>query len=423
MTDGGDDTAGGGSGARPGGDPGPDSGQPPVDGAFVRRVARELVAIESVNPSLDPSGSGEAEVAEYTAEVLDGLGLEVERHEPVEGRVSVTGRLPGSGGGRSLMLNAHYDTVAVEGMEAPFAAEVREGRLHGRGAYDMKGSLAACLGALRALCDADVELAGDVWVAAVADEEHASLGTRDLLERMRPDGAVVTEPTDLRLCVAHKGFLWAAVETEGRAAHGSRPDVGEDANLRMGRVLGALADLEDELRSRPEHPLLGRPSLHVGTLRGGSGISTYAAGCRAGVERRTLPGETVEEAAAELAEALARAEEAHGVAARLRRILAREPFETSADAPLARTAAGALEAEGLDPSPAGEGPWTDAALLAAAGVDTVVVGPSGRGAHAAEEWVELESLETLARALVRTATDYCGPSRPPPPDTSGRTGS
>src|SRR5205823_288836 len=137
-----------------------------------------------------------------------------------------------------------------EGMRNPHRPRVEAGRLYGRGAYDMKGSLAACLAAVRALAQGGPRLAGDLYLAAVADEEVASIGTSETLRRFRPDAAIVTEPTELELCIAHKGFVWIEVEWEGRAAHGSRFDLGRDANLAMGRFLSALGDLEAELRAR-----------------------------------------------------------------------------------------------------------------------------------------------------------------------------
>ena len=263
-----------------------------VDTASITDTLRTLVRINSINPSLEPGGPGEAEIAAFVAARLEALGLAVAVHEPVAGRPSVVGRLAGRGGGRSLMLNAHTDTVGVSGMAAPFSAEIRDGRLHGRGAYDMKGSLAACIGAVEALVRSGVRLQGDVLVAAVADEEHASLGTYDIARRYPVDGAIVTEPTALDLCVAHKGFAWIEVVTRGRAAHGSRPELGVDANVRMGRVLAGIERLASELETREPHALLGHGSVHAATLAGGSGLSTYAAECHLGIERRTLPGDT-----------------------------------------------------------------------------------------------------------------------------------
>lgn len=383
---------------------------PRPDPDFVLRTAIELVRIDSANPTLVPGAAGEVEAAAFVARSLEEAGLEVRLHEPEPGRPSVVGRLPGAGGGRSLMLNAHLDTVGVEGMEAPFSGAVREGRLHGRGAHDMKGALAACLGAARALAEGGVRLAGDLLVAAVADEEHASLGTSDLLGRHAPDGAIVTEPTGLAICLAHRGFTWVEVVTEGRAAHGSKPELGVDANLRVGRVLGRLERLERELRGRPGHPLLGAPSLHAATLSGGTGLSTYAARCRLGIERRTVPGETRERVEAEIRRILDElAEEDPEFRASMRVLLSRPPFETTREAPVVRAVARAVRgALGREPRYTGESPWMDAALLAEAGVDTVVIGPSGAGAHADQEWVETDSLSGLARVLVRAAIAYCG---------------
>ena len=386
-----------------------------VDRDFVRDTLAELVAIDSRNPTLVPGAPGEAPIAARVADILAALGLEVETVEPEPGRPSVIGRRRGVGGGRSLMLNGHLDTVGVEGMVRPFEPRFEDGRLHGRGAYDMKGSLAACMAAVKALADAEIALAGDLVVAAVADEEVASLGTSAVIERARTDGAIVTEPTELAVCLAHKGFAWIEIEVEGRAAHGSRPDLGVDANLAMARVLAEVAALERELAGRPAHPRVGRPSLHVGTLAGGTGWSTYAARAIAGIERRTIPGETAEGALAEIERRLAllRGDAAPGgdaplrVAARI--ALAREPFEADPDGPLAAALGrAAAETLGREPERIGVAYWMDAALLGAAGIETAVFGPAGAGAHEVEEWVDLASVEKTAEILARAAIAYCG---------------
>lgn len=380
-----------------------------IDREFLEQVAGDLVRIDSVNPTLSPGGSGEREIAAYTADLMDRLGLEVGEHEPVPGRISVTGRLRGTGGGRSLMLNAHYDTVGVDGMPDPFSGVIREGKLYGRGAYDMKGSLAACLGAVRALLAGGERLAGDVVVAAVADEEDASIGTRDLVEHVRVDGAIVTEPTALDLCVAHKGFVWMELTVRGRAAHGSKPELGVDANVRMARVLARIGALIDELAARPPHPLVGPPSMHIARIEGGSGLSTYAAESMAALERRTIPGEDEEQVLRELDAVLEAARrEDPLLRITLEHLLTREPFETSPETPLARAVLTALEAvRGRPAAIIGDTPWMDAAILAAHGVETVVCGPAGTGAHAAEEWVDLDSVEKLAAALAGAAREYC----------------
>lgn len=381
-----------------------------IDRDYCLSTLARLVQINSINPTLAPGAPGERAIAEYVAANLEGLGAEVVWHEPVPGRVSVTGRLRGTGGGRSLMLNGHYDTVEVEGMAEPFSGAIREGRLYGRGSFDMKGSVAACMAALKSLIDRKVSLAGDVVVAAVADEEYGSIGTADLASRIKVDGAIVTEPTALDICLAHKGYLWIEVETIGRAAHGSKVDQGIDANMRMGRFLAALDGLERELRRRPAHPLVGPPSLHAAMIQGGTGLSTYAASCKLQIERRTIPGETQAGAMAEiqaLLDGLRRDDPTFE--ARINCIFARDPFEVSPDAGIVRAlAASTRSVLGAEARMVGDTPWMDSALLAAAGVETVVFGPTGAGAHAAVEWVDVESVIRCAEVLADTAVAYCG---------------
>ncbi len=378
-------------------------------------VLADLVATNSVNPSLVDGAPGETAIARLTARHMQGAGLEVSQYEPEAGRPSVVGRLAGKGSGPALMLNAHYDTVGVEGMEAPFSPKIRGDRLYGRGAYDMKGALAACIEAARLLRSSGARLAGDILVAAVADEEYASLGTADLIERrargeLAFDAAIVTEPTSLDLCVAHRGFTWIEITTRGRAAHGSRYQDGVDANLRMGRVLHRLETLIEDLQSRPGHPLLGPPSMHAALLEGGSGISTYSPSCTLRIERRTVPPETREFVEGEISAMLEdlRAEDSSFEVA-WSTLFHREPFETTPEAPIASCVSRAARTVlGRAPEVIGDSPWMDSALTQAAGVDSIVIGPHGAGAHADVEWVDLESCARLAEILAETALDYCG---------------
>jgi acetylornithine deacetylase len=380
-----------------------------IDRDYLVAALTEFVQIDSVNPSLVPGGAGETRIAAAVADRLRGLGLAVQTLEETPGRPSVVGTLAGSGGGRSLMLNAHLDTVGVEGMAEPFRAAIRDGRLCGRGAYDMKGSLAACLAAVKALRDGAATLRGSLVLAAVADEEYASLGTAEAIRRVPVDAAIVTEPTELELCVAHKGFVWLEVETLGRAAHGSRFFEGIDANMRMGRLLGLLGSFEEELRTRPPHPLVGPPSLHAPLLRGGTELSTYSARCLLGIERRTVPGETEAGVVAEIAALLEQAGAADpSFTATLRPLLTRNAFEVAPEAPIVRTVqAAAARRLGRAPAFIGKPFWMDSAILADAGVETVILGPVGGGAHTAEEWVDLASLADLAAILAAAAADYC----------------
>lgn len=366
----------------------------------------DLVAIDSVNPALVPGAAGEAQIAAFVAAWLEARGLQVTVVDEPAGRPSVVAVARGSGGGASLMLNAHLDTVGVAGMARPHEPELRDGRLHGRGAYDMKGGLAAIM--LAGAAAAGAGLRGDVLVTAVADEEHASEGTQAVLRRFGADACVVTEPTHLRACVAHKGFVWAELETRGRAAHGSRPDLGADAIAGMGPVLAAIGALQERLDAAP-HPLLGPASLHASLISGGQELSSYPARCVLAVERRTLPGETAEEVRRELEELLALARDADPrLQTELRIGLAREPFEVDPGAHVVTTlrAAGAAVL-GDAPQVVGDHPWMDAALTAAAGIPTVVFGPAGAGAHAVEEYADVASVERCAAVLAETARRHC----------------
>jgi acetylornithine deacetylase len=374
-----------------------------IDTVRLTRLLADLVRHNSVNPDLVPGAPGEGAVAAFLCQYCRSAGLEAEVREVHPGRASVLARLRGRGERPALLLNGHLDTVGVDGMTIdPFEPVIREGRLYGRGAFDMKGGVAAMVEATLAAAAAGPP-PGDVLLAMVADEEYASRGTEAVLREVTAGAAVVTEPTGLDICVAHKGFAWFTVETGGRAAHGSRFDEGVDAIARMGRVLVALERLEREVYPRRRHPLLGRPSVHASLIAGGQGLSTYPDRCRLHVERRTLPAEGPEEVAAEVEGLLAelrRADPSFEVTWSLS--LFRPGLEIPAQAPLVRTlrrvAAAVL---GREPALVGASPWMDSALLAAAGIPTVIFGPAGSGAHAAEEWVDLASVAATAEVLAR----------------------
>jgi acetylornithine deacetylase len=345
-----------------------------------------LVAIDSVNPALVPGGAGEGQIARFVASWAERNGLAAEWLEATPGRPSVVVRKP-EARGRTLMLCAHLDTVGVEGMAEPHVPRLDGDRLHGRGAYDMKSGLATALLACR-------EAEGDVIVAAVADEEHASLGVQEVLASHTADAAIVTEPTELELIVAHTGFVWIEVEVEGRAAHGSRYGEGVDAIVKAGPILTGIGALDESLAAR-EHPLLGRGSVHASLIEGGAEMSSYPARCTIGLERRTLPGETAAGVEAEVA-ALA------GGAAQ-RTLLVREPFEVDRDAEIVRAVS---EAAG-GPRIAGAPYWADAAFIAAAGIPTVMYGASGTGAHAVEEWVSVDDSVAVTHTLIEVARRIC----------------
>jgi acetylornithine deacetylase len=362
----------------------------------IASLTARLVEIDSINPDLIPGGAGEGEIAAFVAEWLSAAGLEVELYEAAPGRPNVTGVARGSGGGKSLLLNAHMDTVGVAGMESPFAPAVRDGRLFGRGAGDMKGSLAASM--LVGAAAVREGFRGDVIVAAVADEEVGSVGTEALVRRTAADAAIVTEPTDEVVAIAHKGFVAFEVETAGFAAHGSRPDLGVDAIAAMGPVLSGIAAHDARLREGDGHPLLGTGSLHASVIEGGQEYSSYPAGCRLLGERRTIPGETLEHVRAELDTI------ADGTGASISVPFHRGPFETSADAAVVAALHRHLGHDDVGGVPF----WADSALLADAGIPTVLFGPVVGAIHGVDEWVDLASLERCHDAYLAVARDLCG---------------
>jgi acetylornithine deacetylase len=364
-------------------------------------LLRDLVAIDSVNPTLVPGARGEGDIARRLADEFRQLGLAVEIADVRPGRPNVIGVLDGRRAGRSLMLCGHTDTVGVTGMPKPFSPDIRDGKLFGRGSQDMKGGVAAMVGVARSLVDSGGLDRGRLVIAAVADEEHSSLGADELVKRWRADAAVVTEPTGLDVAVAHKGFQWIAVETRGRAAHGSRPRDGRDAIMRMGRVLTRLERLEKRLRYGASHDLLGTASLHASIIDGGEELSSYPARASLQYERRTLPGESPNVALTEITSILddLRKEDAE-FEADAQLLFGREGYEIDPSSPLPEELIQAASRVGGSPRRVGMTFWTDAAILGSAGIPTVLFGPGGAGLHSTEEYVLIEDVCRCRDALV-----------------------
>ena len=370
-------------------------------------LARALIKIDSRNPTLVPDAPGERACALALSSVLDEWGFDVDLQETLADRPNVIARI-GPRDAPALMLNGHLDVVGVEGMvHDPFAADVRGNRIYGRGSSDMKAGIAAmCAAALHAGSSSSRQ----ILIAAVADEEYESLGMRALIESgVRADAAIITEPTRLAICPAHRGFVWVDVTFRGRAAHGSRYDIGVDAITHAGLVLAELERLERTREHGRHHSLLGRGSLHASMIRGGVGMSTYPEECVLSIERRTLPGETADTAVKEIEEACAavRARDPR-LDVRISQTTSQLPSDVSTEAPIVRRLKHAMESEGVPISIEGMSAWTDAALLNAAGIPTVCFGPGDIAlAHAAEEFVPVSEIETATRVLGRVVRDWC----------------
>lgn len=375
-------------------------------------LTRELVRVDSRNPTLVAGAPGEGRIARVLADVLSAWGFRVEVSEAAPGRPNVVARVGGAKqGSRSLMFNGHIDVVGVEGMvHSPWDPAVRDGRLYGRGSSDMKAGVAAmCAAAARALSASSGGLDGEIIITAVVDEEYSSLGTRALVaEGIRADAAIVTEPTGLSIMPAHKGFVWADVVVEGRAAHGSRWDVGVDAIRHAGLLLTALDALDAELLPSRDHPLLGRPSLHAATIDGGIGLSTYPDKCHFTIERRTIPGETTAAVMAEIEDAFARVRARRPeLDANVSLIFEQPPSDVSIEAPIVRSLDGALRACGEEVKVMGMSAWTDAAILNEAGIPAICFGPGDIGlAHAAEEYVRVDEIERATLVLAALAMEW-----------------
>jgi acetylornithine deacetylase len=367
-------------------------------------LTRALVAVDSRNPSLVAGAPGEHAVATLLAEVLREWGCGVELQEAAPGRPNVIARV-GTRGGPSLMFNGHLDVVDVVGMtHAPFDPAERDGRIWGRGSSDMKSGVASmCAAAVRAL---DQGLAGEVVIAAVIDEEYASLGTQALIDRgIRADAAIVTEPTRLAIMPAHRGFVWLDLRVVGRAAHGSRWDIGIDAIRHAGLFLAELDRFDANTLTGRRHALLGRPSVHASVISGGTGVSTYPDRCDLSIERRTIPGETAAQVLSEMEELRDRVRvvrpEFDGT---VTVSLAQPPSDVATSAPIVRALSGALAACGVAESIEGMSAWTDAALLNDAGIPAICFGPGDITlAHAAEEFVLRQEIEDATRVLTDLA--------------------
>jgi acetylornithine deacetylase/succinyl-diaminopimelate desuccinylase family protein len=379
-----------------------------IETSRVAEVLANLVKIESVNPDLVAGGGGEEKIARFVADFLRAAGLHVRLDEIRSGRWNVVGVLRGRGRGKSLMLNGHLDTVGVEGMIEPFSASMKDGRLYGRGAEDMKGGLAAALVAAETLAQGK-SLAGDLVIAGVADEEFKSSGTRALLKTIQTDAAIVMEPTGLEVATAHKGFAWADLEVHGRAAHGSRPDEGMDAIALMGPILVEVGNLQTELSERAGHRLVGCGSVHASLISGGQELSSYPEKCLLSIERRLIPGEEAATFERELNEIISRAVLRNPrLKTSLRLGYSARSLETPRDSSIAQILLDAArKTVGPDAEFGYQTFWTDAALLSEAGIPSVLFGPIGGGLHSTEEFVSVESVRQCAQTLAECAREFC----------------
>lgn len=384
-------------------------------------LAAQLVSVDSVNPGLVADAAGESQIVGLLAARLSHRGFAVEVVPALEdeGRPSLIATYRGTGGGRSLVLNGHLDTVGVEGMDDPFGARIegdREtGRLYGRGACDMKAGIAAMVVAAEEV--AAQGSAGDIILALVSDEENASVGTEAVLAHLAgglPDACLIGEPTWLDFAATHRGYAVVEVGFEGRASHSAQPELGVNAVAHLGRFLVGVEEQGMALAAGQGHPVAGNGSLMATVASGGVSPFLIPATASAVVERRTVPGERAADCLDEVGSILGEMRRSDpSVQTSVSVSLSREAWEfdpkQTAGAALSEVLGGALVANGRpEPRHVAFPYWMESALWEEAGVPTVVCGPAGDGLHAAEEWVDLAQVRAFADGLVSAIRSFCG---------------
>ncbi len=368
-------------------------------------VLGNLVQINSINPTL-AAGPGEEEIANFVVNYLEKLGLQAELQLVAARRYNVAAVIQGQIHENSLLLNAHLDTVGVEEMEAPFTLKREGNKLFGRGAYDMKGSVAIML--FLAEHFAQNKPPNDLLLTFVADEEDKSIGMEYITDKWLPGltappvAGIFLEPTELQIGVRHKGFVWFEVEVQGKAAHGSRPEEGIDAILPLHAALEELGKIQSELSAEEGDPLLGRGSLHTGVIEGGSALSVIPASAKLNWERRTLPSESKRQISSELdrvIQAVKNVSGEHKVSGR--ELFNRPAHAVSTEADIAKK----LQSAAPDSKIVGCSFWADSAIGGLAGFPSVLFGPVGHGAHAVDEWVSLASLVRVYEVVKRVVEE------------------
>jgi acetylornithine deacetylase len=378
-----------------------------IDNERTTRFLQEMVRIDSVNPGLVEGANGEGDIAVWLADTCRELGLTVDIQETAPSRPNVIARWKGTSGGKSLLLTGHMDVVSVENMTSdPFEARIENGLLYGRGAQDMKGGLACILGAVAALKMSGFTPQGDIILAFVTDEEYLSIGTDALVKTVSADAAILTEPTGCQLCIAHKGFLWLTLTTQGKAAHGSLYSEGVDAVAHMGYLLRELDRFNAD--APHTHLLLDRASAHTGFINGGLGISTYPDQCIMQIEHRLLPDDTPESVISYWENTIEKLSgEVKNFSATVKRDFYRPGYEIDKDSPIVQVLDAAFrDVTGSEPSYMGQFAWLDSAILGHSGIPTVIIGPGGAGMHGAVEYVILDDVMRVAAVIAQAASTW-----------------
>jgi acetylornithine deacetylase/succinyl-diaminopimelate desuccinylase family protein len=369
---------------------------------------KNLISIDSVNQSV--GGSGETKIGEFVSDYMEKIGLDVHIQDVTDEKFNVIGVLKGEDSERSLMMNGHMDTVGVKGMiHSPFEPFIEDNKMHGRGACDMKGPIAAMIASAETLAKARIRLKGDIQISTVVDEEYMSLGTNKLLEEFHPTAAIVGEPTDMGVGIAHDGVVRLEVETLGKATHGSVPEMGIDAIIEMSKFVLRLNDLKKEYAKR-NHVLVGVPKLHTSRIEGGSEWNIVPDYCLLKVEHRTIPGETssmIVNEYEQLFEDLKK--EDPSFEAGLKVVMDKQSMEIDSKEPVVKSLQKAFyEIRGFEPQIVGEPYWTDASLFVnKSGIPTCLFAPGDiRVAHSKNEYINIEDVVDAARIYAHASKNF-----------------
>ncbi|QWU15571.1 succinyl-diaminopimelate desuccinylase [Paenibacillus sophorae] len=374
-------------------------------------ILADLIRFQSVNPS-----GTEGEAADYVAKIMREAGCEVELQEIEPGRPNVIARLKGTGGGKTIILNTHMDVVpAGEGWSSdPFTMLRKGDRVYGRGVMDAKGPLAAMMAAVEAIAASGAQLPGDIVLAAVVDEEAASLGARRLPDDLHGDLAVIGEATDGKLAIAHRGSIRPVLAAEGVSAHSSTPHLGVNAVSLMARTLVALEDFAEQELTKRLHPLTGQSTLSVTVINGGIKESMIPDRCEALIDRRLIPGEAEDDALREIEQIIAGLPALDG-RVRIDRLVPTTGVasETRPDHPMVELASAAIErVYGHKPELTGLTANCDMTHFVKRGIPSVIYGPGDFSvAHKIDEWVTLSELENATRVYASIAVEVAGSYR------------
>lgn len=375
-------------------------------------LTQDLIRIPSAVKGIDEGD--ELEIANFVARRLENSGFEVKLQEPRQGRPNVIGMLKGSGGGYNLMLNGHLDTVETTGMTVDaLSGRIEEGKIYGRGSVDMKGALAAFLLIGENVKRLGLELKGNLIISGCMDEEGRAIGSQFMAKSLIGiDSAIVGEATGMKIGVAHKGLTFITLRTYGKATHGSSPQHGINAIMAMSRVLNAL-DMElPTTFDKKSNAVLGSPNYNVGLIRGGYRANVVPDLCEAEIDRRMIPGETIQSVLEEIEDILDKLrvkDPSLKVEADALDWVKAFPMNVSKDEPIVQSISKSLKTIGMKPEITKLSYWTDASsFVNLANIPTVVFGPGDiRQAHSATEHIEVDELLTYARTMALTVHDYC----------------